>query len=195
MINKNGSICDGKNELREEYKKIINNINIKNKEQKTEEITKKFINTTQFKNAEIIAIYKSFSSEVSTEEIIKYALKSGKEITLPRVNKSKLDFYEIKSIDEKLIKSNFGIEEPIENSKTFVDKQKIDLVVVPGLAFDKEKNRLGYGGGFYDRFLAGINALKIGICFDEQLLKNETLPVKETDVKLDIIITDKEMVI
>lgn len=195
MINKNGSICDGKNELREEYKKIRNNINIKNKEQKTEEITKKFINTTQFKNAEIIAIYKSFSSEVSTEEIIKYALKSGKKIALPRVNKSKLDFYEIKSIDEKLIKSNFGIEEPIENSKTFVDKQKIDLVVVPGLAFDKEKNRLGYGGGFYDRFLAGINALKIGICFDEQLLKNETLPVKETDVKLDIIITDKEMVI
>lgn len=195
MINKNGSICDRKNELREEYKKIRNNINIKSKEQKTEEITKRFINTTQFKNAEIIAIYKSFSSEVSTEEIIKYALKSGKKIALPRVNKSKLDFYEIKSIDEKLIKSNFGIEEPIENSKTFVDKQKIDLVVVPGLAFDKEKNRLGYGGGFYDRFLAGINALKIGICFDEQLLKNETLPVKETDVKLDIIITDKEMVI
>ena len=195
MINKNGSICDRKNELREEYKKIRNNINIKSKEQKTEEITKRFINTTQFKNAEIIAIYKSFSSEVSTEEIIKYALKSGKKIALPRVNKSKLDFYEIKSIDEKLIKSNFGIEEPIENSKTFVDKQKIDLVVVPGLAFDKEKNRLGYGGGFYDRFLAGINALKIGICFDEQLLKNETLPVKETDIKLDIIITDKEMVI
>lgn len=195
MINKNGSICDRKNELREEYKKIRNNINIKSKEQKTEEITKRFINTTQFKNAEIIAIYKSFSSEVSTEEIIKYALKSGKKIALPRVNKSKLDFYEIKSIDEKLIKSNFGIEEPIENSKTFVDKQKIDLVIVPGLAFDKEKNRLGYGGGFYDRFLAGINALKIGICFDEQLLKNETLPVKETDVKLDIIITDKEMVI
>lgn len=195
MINKNGSICDRKNELREEYKKIRNNINIKSKEQKTEEITKRFINTTQFKNAEIIAIYKSFSSEVSTEEIIKYALKSGKKIALPRVNKSKLDFYEIKSIDEKLIKSNFGIEEPIENSKTFVDKQKIDLVIVPGLAFDKEKNRLGYGGGFYDRFLAGINALKIGICFDEQLLKNETLPVKETDIKLDIIITDKEMVI
>ena len=90
-------------------------------------------------------------------------------------------------------KSRFGVQEPFDETENIIFPEKIDLVIVPGLCFDKSKNRLGYGGGFYDRFLIKTKAVKIAICFDEQIIENGSLPVNKYDIKTDVIITDKRI--
>lgn len=177
-----------KQELRKEYKQIRNNII--DKANKSKIITNKVIEDIDYKNANIIALFKSFGSEIDTTELIKLSIENGKIVLLPKVVKDKLRFYKIKSLSEILIKSKFGVEEPVGNEEHHIENQKIDLVIVPGLCFDKENNRLGYGKGYYDRFLKDANAKSIAICFKEQILKNSLLPITDKDVKVQRIITE-----
>ncbi len=176
-----------KKKLREEYITIRNNI--KNKKEKSNEIFSKTIKTEEYKESKIIAIYKSIKTEVDTTELIKYSINIGKIVVLPKVEKHGLKFYKINSVEEKLEKSKFGIEEPLEEKENLVDNNFIDLVIVPGICFDLEKNRLGFGKGCYDKFLKQKDFKTIGICFDEQIL--EHIPITENDIKVKQIITDK----
>ncbi len=89
----------------------------------------------------------------------------------------------------ELVKGVFGVMEPAV--KEVFDKEKIDLVLVPGVAFDKKGNRMGFGKGYYDRFLENINALKIGVCHSFQLV--DSVPSEKHDVKMDIIVTEREI--
>lgn len=90
--------------------------------------------------------------------------------------------------------SRFGVQEPPDERDNIIPAEKIDIVIVPGLCFDKFRNRLGYGGGFYDRFLIKTKAVKLAVCFDEQIIESGSLPVNENDVKADAIITDKRII-
>ena len=179
-----------KRKLRKEYKSIRSRL--ENKKEKSNEIFNKIIKTEEFKNAKIIAMYKSINSEVDTKEIIKYSLNIGKTICLPKVEENELKFYKINSICEKLEKSKFGIEEPKVEKENLIDNNLIDLVIVPGICFDTEKNRLGFGKGYYDRFLKQKDFKTIGICFDEQIAVK--IPTDEYDVKVKQIITDKRKI-
>lgn len=176
-----------KKRIREEF--ILIRKKISNKKAKSNEIFNKIITTDIFKESKIIAIYKSINSEVDTNELIKYSLNTGKIICLPKVEENELKFYRINSINEKLIKSKFGIEEPLGKKENLVDNNIIDLVIVPGICFDSNKNRLGFGKGYYDRFLKQNDFKTIGICFDEQIL--EKVPLTDNDMKVKQIITDK----
>ena len=176
---------ESKEVLRKKYISIRNNI--QNKEEKAKIITRKVIATEINKEAKIVALYKSLASEVSTEELIKRALSDGKIVALPKVVGDDLKFYKI-SLDDNFTKSNFGVEEPEEKEENFINKNQIDLVIAPGVCFDKNKNRMGFGKGFYDRFLSYSDLKTIGICFEEQVL-NE-LPVDSNDIKMCKIITD-----
>ncbi len=174
-----------KQELRTKYLKIRNSIS--NKERKSNIIFNKIINTKEYQNAKTIAIYKNLKSEVSTNKLIDYSLNIGKIIAIPRVENDNLSFYKIDK-NTKLIKSNFGILEPINDKTNYLPKEKIDSIIVPGICFDKEGNRLGFGKGYYDRYLMNTKMKKIGICFIEQLTDN--IQTEENDVKMDLIITD-----
>ena len=177
-----------KQKLRKEYLKIRNDI--QDKENKSRIITNKVIEKAEYKNARVIALFKSFGSEVDTTELIEYSISIGKIVALPKVIGNELKFYKINLIKENLVKSNFGVDEPIENELNYVRNQDIDLVIVPGLCFDKENNRLGYGKGYYDRFLKNTNSKTIAICFKEQILENGILPTTDTDLKVQEIITE-----
>lgn len=177
-----------KQELRKEYIQIRNNI--LDREIKSKIITNKIIEGSEYKNAKTIALYKSFGTEVDTNRLIEYSIKLEKVIALPKVINNELKFYKIKSLQENFIKSKFGVEEPIENEANYIEKLKIDLVIVPGLLFDKENNRLGYGKGYYDKFLKDSNLKTIAICFKEQILKDNILPITSEDIKVQKIITD-----
>lgn len=176
-----------KQKLREEYQTIRNNI--KNKKEKSQCITEKLKQNILYKNAKIVALYKSLPFEVDTAKIIEHALICGKIVALPRVVGEELKFYRITK-DEMLIKSKFGVEEPIGDERNFIDKPEIDLVIVPGLCFDEEGNRLGFGKGYYDRFLANTELKTIAVCFKEQIIRNGFVPVDSNDVKMQMIITD-----
>ena len=176
--------------LRKKYSEIRKAIT--GKEEKCEAIFSALISTSEYKNAGCIALYNSFGSEADTSHIAVHALSCGKTIAYPRVCSNDMKFYRYYK-NMPFEKSRFGVQEPFDEEKNIISPDKIDLVIVPGLCFDKSKNRLGYGGGFYDRFLIKTKAVKIAICFDEQIIENGSLPVSENDVKADLIITDKRI--
>ena len=178
-----------KEELRKKYLEVRKDL--PHKEEKSKTIITKIIKTKEYQEARVIALYKSLSSEVNLDDLINYAIEHNKKIVLPKVEGSDLFFYVI-GIDEELVKSNFGILEPISNQEKLVDKKQIDLVIVPGICFDKERNRLGFGKGFHDRYLAKSNVYKIGVGFNCQLLTDDILPVNQFDIKMDKVITEEK---
>ena len=169
-----------KNELRKIYKNIRNNI--KDRNTQNEIIFNKLINLEENKNIDTILIYVSFNNEVDTLNIIKYFLKK-KKIAVPKINSDEMDFYYIESLKD-LSQGSFNILEPTTNNK--VTNFNNSICIVPGLCFDKENYRLGYGKGYYDKFLSNKNIYTIGLSYKETIIKK--LPIDKYDIKLDKVI-------
>lgn len=180
-----------KKSLRKKYKIIRENI--EDKKIKSDIIFKNIIQTTEYKNAKIIAAYSSFGDEVDTLNLIEYSIKLNKIIALPRIIDNNLKFYRIYSLEDKMKKNKFGINEPIEDEENYIEDKEIDLVIIPGLCFDVNKNRLGFGRGFYDRFLESKNFKSIAICFEEQVIKEKIIPTTDKDIKVNKIITEDKI--
>jgi len=182
-----------KAEIRKKIRKLRETIEIEEWQEKSLKIQKKFLSSYYYKNSKIIFTYFHFDREVKTDLIIKKGIEDKKTICLPFINwKNKVLIpSEIKSIEE--IKEEKGI--PVPKFLRPVEIENIDIIIVPGVVFDIYKNRIGMGGGFYDRFLKNIpkKILKIALAFEFQVL-NEKLPVDENDVKVDIIITEKRII-
>lgn len=148
-------------------------------------ICKKAVNLLQFQKAETVMVYLPSNFEVDTSAIIETAKKHGKKICAPRVlNDTEM---EAALLDEKgLQKGAFNILEP--RGERIYD---IDIVFVPGVAFDKACNRLGYGKGYYDRFLNNRNTFAVGLAFSCQIA--EKLPTAPHDMRLNMILTENEV--
>ena len=174
---------------KKEYRDILFNIRnkIKNKEEKSSLITEKIINDYWYKDARVVAIYKSLQSEVDTTNLIKDCFEKGKVVLLPKIENDFMNFYKIDK-DELLFKSGFGVEEPLGKSEKLYKPDEIDLMIVPGVGFDKENNRIGFGKGYYDKYLQNLNIKTIGICFKEQIV--DKLPHDEFDIRMNKIICD-----
>jgi 5-formyltetrahydrofolate cyclo-ligase len=172
-----------KEELRIKYLNIRKNIT--DKSIKSSIIKDKIINSDEYKKSKVIAIYKNLNSEVETNDLINYALNDNKIVVLPKVEGDILRFY--KTGNESFIKSNFGVLEPIDTEEI----KDIDLYIIPGICFDKYKNRIGFGKGYYDR-VNYKNSIKIGICFEEQIY-NKKIKSDSFDIKMDKIITEKSI--
>ena len=181
-----------KAELRKYYIDKRDRIGVKERAEKSRDIGRRLLKQDTFKNARTVGFYCAFSSEVDTREMMKAALDRGKKIFLPKINtKNKsMDFSEHNGDFAELACNFYGILEPqgpSQNSRT------LDLIVVPGVAFDKQGWRLGYGAGYYDRFLKQVTARTIGVIFSEQL--HSSLPVDKYDIPVDIVITDKNSLV
>jgi len=131
-------------------------------------------------------IYKDFRSEVETANFIEYFKSLGSTISYPFIDGENM--LAVMPTNSGFIANSFGVEEPNE----YVIIDDIDVAIIPLLACDKDKNRIGFGKGYYDRFLSNHPCLKIGICYDFQVI--ESVPVNNWDVPLDIIITDKRII-
>lgn len=170
-----------KKELRKEILYLRDNL--EDRYNKSMIIKNKLLDLDIYKESKAIALYFSMKSEVDTKELIKESLLLGKKVLLPRIiNKNKMIFIEINDNTE-YERNSFGVMEPIGE-----EYKDIDLIIVPGVAFDKNNNRLGYGRGYYDKYLSNKDIYKIGICYSEQLI--DKIEVEEHDIKMDLIITD-----
>ena len=162
--------------------------NIRN--QWDESIFNLLINSEVYKNATVIFIFVSYNSEVNTHKIIEHALKNSKTIYVPKItSKGQLmEVFEIKSLKDLKI-GYFGILEPQETCP-IGDQNKIDLILMPGVAFDRQGGRVGYGKGFYDKFLDKMDKKvdKIALAYDFQIL--DSVPIDEFDVKINGFITN-----
>ena len=141
-----------------------------------------------FRNAKKIACYYPIGSEVLTQDIMQELLGDGKEISLPKVVGDDLSFRKIGGLKD-LEKGEFGIMEPKENCQ---EVKEIDIVLVPTVGITKNGVRLGYGHGFYDRFLSKSNAKTISLSYSKQVVKS--IPFSENDVKIDWVVTEEKSI-
>jgi 5-formyltetrahydrofolate cyclo-ligase len=157
-------------------------------------ISNRVISTKEYQSSSSVGIYYSIGSEVKTFDIIKHSLENKKEIALPRVIDSTIiQFFKImedKFEKIKFTKGKYGI---FENSMSTTIIDKIDLLIIPGIVFDLKGNRIGYGKGYYDRFLSlGKSKCIMGLSYESQII-NE-IPNNEHDIPVDIIITEKRII-
>jgi len=169
--------------LRNKYKEIRKNVS--NKEEQDNIIFNKVINLEEYKQSDLVLIYVSLRDEVDTIKLIKYSLEIGKQIAVPKCEGDDIIFYNISSLRD-LEEGNFGILEPKTNK--IVDNFDNSICIIPGVAFDKQNNRIGYGRGFYDRFLKNYNGIKIGLTYKECIC--DKIDADDNDVKLDKVITN-----
>ena len=162
-------------------------INIRSKQ-----ISEQLLQSSFYKECTHICVYEAFRNEVSCENITTKALQDGKCVYLPVTDEASktMDFYQITE-DTIYREGNYGIREPEinKNSKTLQDKA---LILMPGLVFDRNKHRLGYGGGYYDKYLAlHKEHITVALCYNFQIV--DELPCEEHDILPDYIVMESEM--
>ena len=155
-------------------------------------VVDRFLQLPEVEGAGIVMAFWSFGSEVPTAPLLKALRERGSRVALPRIVEGDLDV-RLWAPGDPTSETAFGAREPADG--VAVMPREIDVVVTPGVAFDRKGRRLGYGGGFYDRFLAAtrLDALRVGIAFDVQLL-DEDLPGGEFDLGVDLVVTGSETV-
>lgn len=168
---------------------------LRNTLSKNEQITKSakildnLLKLPEYKSSEIIFTYLSFGSEVDTKQLIKKLLDLKKTVCIPKIINKNIKPIIINTLDS-LSLSKFGYYEPHKNSPI---AKKIDLCITPGLAFTRFGERLGYGGGYYDRFFkTHPKIIKLSLAYEIQIL--DEIPTNQDDQLIDILISEKEII-
>lgn len=181
---------DEKNLIRKQMKQLRADMTRTERFEKSMQIFEQLITVPEFKRADRIYTYVSMDNEIDTIMLIDYSLSLEKRVFVPRVSGKDMEFYEISDISE-LNPGYMGIYEPDINGKE-PDYSRTGFMCMPGLAFDKSYNRIGYGGGFYDRYLSVENKLyKAALAYEAQLL--ESIPAQDGDVRPDMIVTEESI--
>jgi len=156
---------------------ILNRLRSQKEEQrlkKSKIICDKLFKIPEFKRAVTVLFYSSFDGEVDTHEMIKETIKFGKKIGLPKIIKKEKKIVPrlVEYFEKDIELGPYGIKQPKDSVTEVLDLENIDMVIVPGVAFDKANNRLGRGGGYYDRFLKKLpsNIPTCGLAFDFQIV-------------------------
>jgi 5-formyltetrahydrofolate cyclo-ligase len=185
-----------KNNLRKNMISKRKNMGIEDVTAFSNKIIDTIMELTEFKNFKNIMLYLSFNNEVNTYPLVKWCFDNNKTVIAPYCIQSNKEIvpYKITNLENDLIKSTFGVMEPNHNLLEKVNIEDIDLIIVPGVAFDEHCNRIGFGAGYYDRFLCkkSKNTPAIGVAYDYQII--DKVPTDEYDVPLDFIITEKRVI-
>lgn len=179
-----------KSQMRREIKSRLIKIKDKQRSEKSRQLCRNLIGTRQFQKASTVMIYLSMPYEVDTTPIILHCWQQGKTVVVPKISWQQRHMIpiEIKSLETGIATGAGGLRNPTTGAPMPIDD--IGIVVAPGLAFDKNGNRLGRGGGYYDRFFAS-DLLKAPVCtlaFNEQIV--DDVPTEEHDITVDFIVTE-----
>ena len=141
-----------------------------------------------FRNAKSVGAYYSIGSEVKTQDILQEILKSGKDLALPKVVKKDLVFKKINSISD-LEQGNFSVMEPKDYCE---DIKKMEVIIVPAIALTRDGYRLGYGFGYYDRYLSGKKIKAIALSYSKQIIRS--FQHSNHDVRIDCTVTEDSII-
>ncbi len=183
-----------KKEIRSTILKKRNNMLFSEVLEKSKRIKEQVLNLDEFKEAKIILFYISYDNEVYTHEMIKESLEIKKQVVVPKtdMNKRTILCSSLTKWDD-LSAGAYNILEPRQESLNEVSPESIDLIIIPGIAFDCQGNRIGHGMGYYDRLLKKkMNALHLGLAFEYQIVEN--IPTEPHDVKVEKIVTEKRII-
>lgn len=155
-----------------------------------ERVAGRFLSLPEVQHARTVMLFWSFGSEVPTGLLIDLLHERGVTVGLPRIEHA--DLLPIRYVPgDPTAATSFGAEEPVGGMR--LDPSAIDVVAVPGVAFDRRGGRIGYGRGYYDRFLRGVSAFTVGLGFGHQVL-DEDLPGGSFDLPVDAIVTEDETI-
>lgn len=176
--------------LRNRYKELRRGLGEEKKKQMDAAIFAKVTRLQVYQNAETVLVYVSTPIEVDTHALIRHALAQGKRVAVPYCipGTVQMEFYYISSMDE-LASGTFGVLEPNPETSRKAIRTERALCIMPGLAYDKSGYRLGYGKGYYDRFLSRFQGIKVGICYSACI--RGTLPHGRYDVPADLLVSEK----
>ena len=183
-----------KNDLRTQYKVKRALYSVDEKALLDEKISSKILNLTTYRNAETVLCYVSTTDEINTHFLIEQMIANGKKVAVPRCipDTHEMEFYYISSLSD-LSKGAFSILEPLpEKSKLFCKDSSV-ICLIPALSFDIYGYRLGYGKGYYDRFLSGFDGVKLGLSYYENI--TQALPHGRFDCRVDSIVTECRIVV
>ena len=182
-----------KKKLREMIKQQLAALSRPAYEQKSFQIAERLYALPEWKAAETVAITVSAAFEVDTWQIIRTAWLNGKKVCVPKCSRDtkEMQFYQLKKFSD-LETVYAGLYEPIPEKTVPVDSKEIELMIVPGLLFNRAGFRIGFGGGYYDRFLSSYSGQTISLAFSIQL--HEHLPVEKYDLPVQKILTDYETI-
>ena len=151
-----------------------------------------------FKRAETVFVYVDFRSEVKTRSLIRTMFKLGKKVVVPVTMLRERDLLpvQISNLKSDLYPGYASILEPVESirSSNYMSPESIDVIILPGSVFDEKGGRMGYGGGFYDRFvsLKAPQAHRVGLCYELQVVSEA--PLQDHDERMDTIVTEKRII-
>lgn len=152
-------------------------------------VQESILDSAPYVNAESLALYASFHNEVRTDRLLTAALFANKQVCYPRLENGRIVFVEVAGVED-LATGHFGVLEP--QGKKVVAPEKLNLILVPGVGFDRRGNRIGYGFGYYDRVLVECcNAEFVGMAYTFQVV--ERLEEEKHDIRLDYLATECEM--
>lgn len=183
-----------KEQIRREILRIRNSLSENERVVNSNIISNKVSSTKEYKKSSSIGIYYPIGSEVNTIELIKYSLATKKTISLPKIMDSdRILFFKIienSFQDIKMTKGKYGI---LENSMSDFIIEKMDLLIIPGIAFDLQGNRIGFGKGYYDKFLSRKKANCImALAFENQII--DKVPKTQEDIPVNVLITEKRII-
>jgi len=189
----NNDVTREKKKIRNKMVELRKNISMEKVLEWSEKIEKRLFTLQEYVDADAVMFYVSYNSEVYTHDMIKKALKVKKKVVVPLSDTGNKDIIpiEIKGFDA-FKPGAYGILEPFYHPERVVSKDELDLVVVPGVAFDLEGHRIGHGLGYYDSFLRETRGRKIGFAFEFQVVPS--LPQEKQDVRVDKIVTEKNVI-
>ncbi len=182
-----------KQNLRSRFMAVRHAMPLEAKHESDQHILERLCATWEYKSADMLVTYVSTQLEVDTKNLILRALSENKRVAVPYCieNSREMRFYFIRSLDE-LQKRTFGVLEPVAEVCSPVEDFTGSICIVPGLAFDRQGYRLGYGKGYYDRFLADYRGTTIGICY--KACMTHLLHRGRYDIACDMVVTENELV-
>lgn len=185
---------NAKDNLRKAVKAKLSELRLPQYEDQSYNAAQQLFQNDEWIEASTVAITVSKAPEVDTFQIIRKGWEQGKRIVVPKCEPEsrKLDFRELKRFSE-LESVYYGLFEPIVSETNSVSPDGIDLVVVPGLAFSKNGYRLGFGGGYYDRFLENYQGKTVSLAFKDQIVSE--IPVESHDIPVGKIITSEGVIV
>ncbi|MFA9422030.1 MAG: 5-formyltetrahydrofolate cyclo-ligase [Sedimentibacter sp.] len=186
---------ENKKEYRNKILKIRNNMENHDVKEKSSIIINKLMNLEAYKTSNVVFVYMDFKNEVMTKFLIKQMLVENKRVVIPYTDTINTVIIpsELKNMEEDLVVSSYGYYEPKYENIVPVRPEEFDLIVVPGVVFDKNLNRIGFGKGYYDRILCHLksSAQAVAIAYEFQVL--DEVPSEVHDIKMDIIITEENI--
>lgn len=182
-----------KNEIRNTYKEKRKSISPEDRKTMDSSIAKKLLSLSSYRFADTILLYSPLKYEINTLEIATDALLKGKKVAYPRcIEDNQMVYHYISSLND-LIPGMYGIKEPSKDLPIFspTDTEHV-ICVLPAIVYDKRGYRIGYGKGYYDRFLSGFKGAKAGLIYSEYIL--DSIPYGKFDLQSDFVITEKGVI-